>query len=722
MLSRPAWSDSVGLETIKKVVTRHIPQWPNGLYQYQLDTISKILNREHVLFVSGTGSGKAALFMVPLLAHRELTTRPQPESYPYLTAQENAVAVVVTPTKGLAASIISEAESFGLKGISYCHDVISEYRMKNVDLTRLICECKEWQLLCVDPEHLNSSEWRKIIHHSTFQRHLILFAVDEAHLVNSWGLGFRPAFDSIGACARGHLPETVPILSLTATLPPGQPTVAVCKSLGLVEGEFHLVRRSNERENMYLVTETMKRTPGVSKYAQILDFLKSGRKTVIHVNTIPTAYEIYEFLWQHIPKGCSPLRRMRMYHSLCRDDYNRETFELIDSDPELQIIIATVAFTMGINRKLILDSISWNFPSTLDDYWQAKGRAGRQPGMVCRGIAIVPGKLVKTAQDFLNAHDITKETRTSGRGRSSKKGGKKKTASSLGEMEEGKAKFLAEARCYTAFLNQYYGNPPLDIASGDCREANRTIFCSLCATRYNKPFVLNVGSSTSTWLPVVARITKKTHRRKSKFNLGKKEREVNRRWLIAFREFIWSETEPLDPKFSNYPLAWFFPDTLIDDILDNFLRIDVLADLELILSRHSWRFADKKAPMLFQLLNEFQEYVQTEREEEVMERTRKKAGPKTREHAPGNGTDIGVGDFDEETDASADEVSEDEVVADRTPSPLPQTAPLTITIPPLRTLQHNIARQLAQPQRIRQTQPSAAEYSASFGPPKTKRR
>ncbi|KAJ8094141.1 hypothetical protein PM082_023349 [Marasmius tenuissimus] len=362
MSSASTWLDSAGLETIKKVVARCIPQWPNGLYDYQLDTMAKVLNREHVLFISGTGSGKAALFMVPLLAHRELTIQPQPQPYPLLPVQENAVVVVVTPTKGLAASI---------------------------------------------------------------------------------------------------------------------PTVAVCKSLGLEEGSFHVVRRSNERENMYLTIEIMKVSHGVSKYAQLLGYLNRGQKTVIHVNTIPTAYEIYEFLWQHIPNDCSPLRRMRMYHSLCRDDYNRETFELIDSDPELQIIIATVAFTMGINRKCILDSISWNFPSTLNDYWQAKGRVGRQPDVVCRGVAIVPSKLVKSARDFLCALDVTKETKSSRQGGILKKKGRGKKAKSMVEMEEGKAKFLAEAWCYTAILNQYYGNSPSDVALGDCREANRTVFCSL---------------------------------------------------------------------------------------------------------------------------------------------------------------------------------------------------------------------------------------------------
>ncbi|THU76266.1 hypothetical protein K435DRAFT_569572, partial [Dendrothele bispora CBS 962.96] len=181
-----------------------------------------------------------------------------------------------------------------------------------------------------------------IMQNTNFKQHLILFCIDEAHLIQRWAPNFRPAFNDIGALARGYLSETMPILALTATCAPGQATTALS-----------------------------------SKYSQLLDYLRCGRKTVIHVQTFPIAYDIYEFLWDYIPKDKSPLRRMRMYHALCTDEYNRETFGLVDSYPELQIVIATVGFSQGINCKMILDSISWSFPSTLDEFVQAQGRNGR---------------------------------------------------------------------------------------------------------------------------------------------------------------------------------------------------------------------------------------------------------------------------------------------------------------------------------------------------------
>ncbi|THV01767.1 hypothetical protein K435DRAFT_817995 [Dendrothele bispora CBS 962.96] len=271
-----------------------------------------------------TGEGKSALFIVPILVHLELSSNPT--SYPSFKVQRDPVVMVITPTKGLATSIIHEATAFGIQGLSYCHETISKYRIKKIDLESLICECKSWNLICIDPEHLSEPKWRHIIQHKTYCSNLILFLVDEAHLVRAWGTsGFRPSFESIGAFVKGCLPDSVSIAATTATCAPGDATHAL------------------------------------------------GRKAIIHVNTIPEAYAIYEFLWDHIPPQYNRLRRMRMYHSTCPDEYNHKTFDLIDSDPFLQVVIGTPSIQQGINRQQPLDSIAFRFPDTLDDFWQGTG-------------------------------------------------------------------------------------------------------------------------------------------------------------------------------------------------------------------------------------------------------------------------------------------------------------------------------------------------------------
>jgi hypothetical protein len=89
-----------------------------------------------------------------------------------------------------------------------------------------------------------------------------------------------------------------------------------------------------------------------------------------------------------------------MYHSLCSDDYNKETIRMIDEDPQCQIIIATIAFSNGINAKSILDSIFLGFSSTLDIVLQEKGRAGRGSGSLARGVILVQPTITAAAKQL----------------------------------------------------------------------------------------------------------------------------------------------------------------------------------------------------------------------------------------------------------------------------------------------------------------------------------
>ncbi|THU92869.1 hypothetical protein K435DRAFT_671281 [Dendrothele bispora CBS 962.96] len=505
----PHWTDSLGADALKQVVSRCVPQWTNGLHNYQVEPLQLVLNQEDLIFVSGTGCGKVALFIIPLVVHREILAHP--DLYPVFPVKKNAVVVVITPKRGLANSIIHELEKFGLSGLSYCHETLSTYLPDRLPvLIDLICACQTWQVICIDPEHLTSPEWRIIIQNCTFKLNLILFCIDKVHLVKKWGAAFRPAFENIGAFIRGNLPSTTPTLALTATCAPSKSTLALRESLGLVGKQYNLIRRTNERENMHIILNILKRTPGTPKYTQLLNYLRCGRKTVIHVNTIPIAYEIYEFLWNHIPEGHSPLRRMRMYHALCTDEYNRTTFQLIDSDSELQVVITAVRFSQGINCKCIEDSISWGFPSSLDEFWQAKGRAGRDPTVTCQGIGIVTPNLMKPAQEVVASKYVYMDYN-------------KTKLSYEPAMEEGKALFLTEQKCCTGFLNRYYGNPPQGLSELDCKSADRRVYCDLCSQHYNVHYSFSHTPTRFPWTDVVARPAR-TKKRKSKTNLGTDER------------------------------------------------------------------------------------------------------------------------------------------------------------------------------------------------------
>ncbi|THU82936.1 hypothetical protein K435DRAFT_795347 [Dendrothele bispora CBS 962.96] len=359
MSSTAKWTDTEGINTLKKIVLHHISQWLNGLYDFQLENISCVLDGDKLLVFTATGDGKSSLYNVPLLVHLELAANL--ELCPPFPIRKNRIVVVVTPTKGWAKSIIHEAKEFGLSGLSYCHEHITEYTAKKINLVKSICECKEWQLICVDPEHLATPKWQEILKSNVFLKNLLLFCIEEVHLICSWGPGFCPHFESIGAIARGFIPE-------------------------------------------------------------------------------------------------------QMYHSLCMDEYNRETFELVDNDLKLQVVIATVAFMQGIKRKPILDSILFNFPTTLDEFWQAKRRAGQSPD---------------NAKDFMRAHHELSTSTTHKTTPSKNKKLKKQDAEDVVDMDQGKASFLAKELCLTGNINKYYVSSTVDL----CIRSNEASVIDLSDTQ-----------------------------------------------------------------------------------------------------------------------------------------------------------------------------------------------------------------------------------------------
>ncbi|KAF9058741.1 P-loop containing nucleoside triphosphate hydrolase protein [Rhodocollybia butyracea] len=494
-MSQPRWISQEGTDTLNRVVSARIPQWELGLRDFQREWIPLVLDHQNLVAFTATGDGKSVLFLVPILIHLELSTNPL--QYTNFPVQHQAVVMVITPTKGLATSILSEAKEFGIAGLSYCHEIISQYRINKINLEALICECKTWNLLCIDPEHLATPEWRRIINHPTFHANLIEFVVDEGHLICSWGTsGFRLKFKFIGAFVKGCLPSSVPIVVTTATCVPGTETRTLCSPLGMSGLAYNLRRRSNECVNMQISIQPVKTKKGILKYAPVLEILHSSRKT------IPEAYAIYEYLWDHIPEHYNRLRCIQMYHSVCPDDYNQQTFDLIDTDPYLQVVIGTPAIRQGINCRSILDSIFFRFPALLDDFVQGAGCAGRGLDLCCHAVALLPVKTLKVAREtldgLLSLHFSNNFS----------------TQSSLNEAV---ASFLTEELCLTANLNQHYGNPPEETSHLDCRGAGRVVYYALCAARYMKTYVFAPPNSAPKleWLPTKV-APPKPSKRKSK--------------------------------------------------------------------------------------------------------------------------------------------------------------------------------------------------------------
>ncbi|KAF8988854.1 hypothetical protein BDZ89DRAFT_1055329 [Hymenopellis radicata] len=202
---------------------------------------------------------------------------------------------------------------------------------------------------------------------SIFRENLIYACAEEAHLLYKWGLEFRKAFGNVSIYFCGLLPSSISIFALTGTLPPGEQTQRVCKNLGFMRGNYTLIRRFNECENIQLNFAPLRNALSSKEFPQMFDYFAVGHKTIIHCSTID----------QMSPPGSNFLRRVRMYHSLCSDTYNAETLRLLNTDPCRQIVIGTVAFANGINARMLTVAILLGFPDTVNEMLQRIGRIGR---------------------------------------------------------------------------------------------------------------------------------------------------------------------------------------------------------------------------------------------------------------------------------------------------------------------------------------------------------
>ncbi|KAJ7107204.1 P-loop containing nucleoside triphosphate hydrolase protein [Mycena crocata] len=524
MASRYRWRDPEGVRTLDLIVKKEIPQWKDGLYPTQRKLILLVLDGHDILCCMATGGGKSAIFAVPIIILREM---------------------------------VLELKNLGVPAFAYCHDTVTEARKAGRNLVLDIKQCKTWNIICVDPEHLRDKAWREISAYNTFRTNILFGCVDEAHLIDEWGAQFRPMFKHIGAFFRGRLPSSSSVMALSATIQTGAHMDSICHSLGLSGANFHLVRCSNERPNTQFIMELLDHGLGGNEFPCLLPYLNSRRKAVVHVRTMDDVWRVYEYLWYAQTPSVDRLKRVQMYSSIRTPEDNEEILRMLDKDPMCQVVVATVAFSNGLNIKPLLDSLSLGFPDTVDQLWQEKGRVGRDPDTSARGVVFLQPSVLADARKqiagVIAAPSINPQT------------GKAKRVKKTKPMEHAKALILVEKECYIAAFNRIYQNPPLDISTLDCIAAERRLPCSLCAARNEttltfSPSPLPPGISLP---PFVAPSTESAPLSAvdKKLKLTTKEREMVEAALTAFGETV-RRAERKDRKNQNRPKSSFFPSSL----------------------------------------------------------------------------------------------------------------------------------------------------------------
>lgn len=142
-------------------------------------------------------------------------------------------------------------ENFGLSALVINADTLHDSRQRGEDLWKKAETGPS--LVFLAPEQLISPKFNTLIKaNGNFANRVSAIAVDEAHLINTWGRSWRKAFQQIGL-VRSQFKNVV-LVALSATIRVGAPTSHVCKFLGLHRGCFHLIRRSNARPETQILS------------------------------------------------------------------------------------------------------------------------------------------------------------------------------------------------------------------------------------------------------------------------------------------------------------------------------------------------------------------------------------------------------------------------------------------------------------------------------------
>ncbi len=313
----------------------------------QMEVVRALLDGHPSLAVFPTGGGKSLCYQLPALMVDGLTLVVSP----LIALMKDQVDFLVR--RGVAAERLdSSLEADELGGL----------------FRRL--HGGETKLLYVSPERLSNERFR----HTLERLDISMLAVDEAHCISEWGHNFRPDYLKIAGLAKGlGIPR---VLGLTATATPAVST-DICRAFGIAP-EHHF-QTSFRRPNLnYQMTPSR----AGDRDARLLALLgdPAARPAIVYVTLQGTAERVATFLQK---KGTAA----RAYHAGLPDEVRTEAQDGFMAGT-VDVIVATIAFGMGIDKSDIRAVIHYNLPKSLENYSQETGRAGRDEApSLCQLIA-----------------------------------------------------------------------------------------------------------------------------------------------------------------------------------------------------------------------------------------------------------------------------------------------------------------------------------------------
>jgi ATP-dependent DNA helicase RecQ len=306
----------------------------NTFRPLQREVIENILNKRDTLAIMPTGGGKSLCYQIPALIFEGLT-------------------VVVSPLIALMKDQVEQMRAAGVPALFLNSTLTPEAYQENMDYVRR----GETRLLYVAPETLLTPRIFELL----ASVRVDCFTIDEAHCISEWGHDFRPEYRQL-VDVRRRFPGAV-CLALTATATP-RVRADIKASLGFTASNEFLA--SFNRDNLYIEV-----APKLDASIQTLRFLEKFKEQsgIIYCFSRKQVDDLAGYLSS---KGHST----RPYHAGLEDDQRRRNQEAFIRD-DAQIIVATIAFGMGINKPNVRFVIHYDLPKSVENYYQEIGRAGR---------------------------------------------------------------------------------------------------------------------------------------------------------------------------------------------------------------------------------------------------------------------------------------------------------------------------------------------------------
>jgi len=303
--------------------------------------ITNILNRKDTFVIMPTGGGKSICYQLPAL-------------------MSAGTAIVISPLIALMKNQVDQVRAFGGRD-SIAHFLNSSLTKNEIQRVKQDVQDGKTKLLYVAPESLSKEENVKFLRGITVS----FVAVDEAHCISEWGHDFRPEYRKIRQVIN-DIGEDIPIIALTATATPKVQS-DIRKNLQMVDAT--LFKSSFNRTNLYYEVR-----PKEDVIKQIVRFIKNNndKAGIVYCLSRKKVEEIAEVLNIN---GIKALPYHAGLDAKTRAD-TQDKFLMED----IEVIVATIAFGMGIDKPDVRYVIHHDIPKSMEGYYQETGRAGRDGG------------------------------------------------------------------------------------------------------------------------------------------------------------------------------------------------------------------------------------------------------------------------------------------------------------------------------------------------------